>query len=1422
MKKNKTSFIHSNWAKTHTLSLVSIFLLVSCGGGGTPTPTVTLSALSSSVLLENATTLTWSSTNATSCSASGAWTGVKSLAGSEIVTVSTVGNNSFVLTCINGSKFGSSSVIIEGYRNIDGIVADGYVSGAEVFIDRNNNFTIDYDEDQTMSNSDGQFTLKHRNGNLISIGGMDLDSQILLNNFLMLQKMTGYSEFKAVTPVTSAAAFMNSPDEIYGALGIDSSININEFDPVANKGDGGINDYVYEKGNQLTVLAYALQNIANNINISTDSTKDFFQSISAVLDAEYSDSQAIVDIETAAFSGKVLDSIIISKDLIIADDLRADVLSALAAVLPVLEVKASKDLTTSVTRFALSAFQEDIQAIANGTFEPDSLKNYKEDILNYIATDQGIDANKIAPKINAAVDTSTTLEDTSVDISVLPNDSYLTSAPISISLQNPANGQVAFKSSGITIGGELSIISYTPNLNFNGTDSFTYTLAQGDKTSSAEVQITIEPVNDAPYIDTGTPISTPENQKAVATIRLADVDEGDQLTLSLNGGDDASSFNLSTDNILTFKEAPDFETKNLYSLALLVTDGLLATSKDMRIKVTNVNDIAPEFTSNTNFNASENQTSVGSSTATDGEGDAVTFTISGDALDISPAGEITFAAAPDFESNASYSATVTAFDGVNSTTQVVTVSVLDVNEAPVITSSSTLSAAENQTALGSVSVLDPESDPLTYTLSGADAGSLAVSSEGLLSFNAAPNFEIKAAYTATVSVNDGTFTTPQDIEISITDQNDAPVATAVSHQFDLLPQSQSSTTIALAASDEDGDALTYSIVSNGSYGTATVSGSSAAYQTDASTQSNHTESFTFQVSDGDLSSSPAAATVAINSDPLYQHQWHLNNTAQSNFSNQGGVGVAGNDLNVDSIIVSGVYGAGIKIAVVDEGLDINHEDLAPNVIANKSWDFIQEDNDPTVPSTTDNGEDHGTSVAGIIASAGWNNVGGRGVAPNATIVGYNYLLSSQSATVKAMILGDGNLGGNNLAADIDIFNNSWGYTHSGPDAVRYLLGGLMPSTELNAYINGVTNGRDGKGVIYVKSAGNDWYYFDPDFEGGKYIYCGETAMPGVFSERMSCSDTSYEGAHNFPYSIIVAALHAGNYASQEKSTYSTPGASMWVSAFGGEGGYWHPTITTTDNSSCSKGYVRSDSNPDYAPTLNNQGNHPDNPNCNYTASFNGTSSAAPMVAGVVALMLEKNPNLTWRDVKHILATTSVPIDLSMSKTISSITQYSWVTNAAGYKHHSWYGFGKIDAAAAVSAASSYTAGSLGTFVTTGDLSTGTIEEAIDFGTKTKTMSISSPAGSDNKIEFIRVGLKISHSKPQHLGYRLTSPDGTTVPLLTPYTAISGGRNNDLYSIGVSSLYGESIGGTWILSLDDYTDDGTNGDLTEWRMEIYGH
>ena len=100
----------------------------------------------------------------------------------------------------------------------------------------------------------------------------------------------------------------------------------------------------------------------------------------------------------------------------------------------------------------------------------------------------------------------------------------------------------------------------SPDADFNGTDTFSYTITQGDKTSSADVTVTIEAVNDAPSIDIASTIQVAENQTAVTTVSVSDVDE-DELTLTL-GGTDADSFNLSDENVLTFKEAPDYETKS--------------------------------------------------------------------------------------------------------------------------------------------------------------------------------------------------------------------------------------------------------------------------------------------------------------------------------------------------------------------------------------------------------------------------------------------------------------------------------------------------------------------------------------------------------------------------------------------------------------------------------------------------------------------------------------------------------------------------------------------------------------------------------------------------------------------------------------------------------------------------------------------
>ena len=281
--------------KKFYITFASLIFLASCGGGGggggggdstpvTPAPNVSLSAESNSVIVGNSTNLTWSSTNASSCSAD--WTSATTTSGTEAVTINEPGNKSFSITCSGAGGSGSATVTIEGYRNTDGVVVDGYISGADIFIDENDNWSADATENSTTSDNDGKFTIKYTNGNLVSLGGTDLDSQTLLDNLLITHKLTGHSDFKAVTPVTSVAAFMEDSSLINTVLGIDSSIDIFTFDPVANKGDGGINDYLYEKGNQLTILAYALQNITNNLNTTTETTQDYFKAITEEIEKE--------------------------------------------------------------------------------------------------------------------------------------------------------------------------------------------------------------------------------------------------------------------------------------------------------------------------------------------------------------------------------------------------------------------------------------------------------------------------------------------------------------------------------------------------------------------------------------------------------------------------------------------------------------------------------------------------------------------------------------------------------------------------------------------------------------------------------------------------------------------------------------------------------------------------------------------------------------------------------------------------------------------------------------------------------------------------------------------------------------------------------------------------------------------------------
>jgi hypothetical protein len=328
----------------------------------------------------------------------------------------------------------------------------------------------------------------------------------------------------------------------------------------------------------LLFLAYALQNITNDLNTTTETTQDYFKAITEEIEKEYTETETKVDIETEAFVTKALDNVIAAKSATIDNTAKVNTSKALASVLPVIEVKSSNDLTTSVIRFAVSTLQTDIQAIANGTASAETITSYSNDILNYIAKDQNIDAGEIAPTIVAVADSVTTSEDTAVTINVLANDSYLSSSPVTLSVGSPNNGTTALAESA------PQQITYTPVSDFNGTDSFSYTITQGAKTSSASVSVTVQATNDNPSINTASTLSILEGETSIATISIADVD-GDELTLTISGTD-ANSFSLSSDNVLSLKQAANYNEKNTYSIILNLTDGINTVSKTITVLVT--------------------------------------------------------------------------------------------------------------------------------------------------------------------------------------------------------------------------------------------------------------------------------------------------------------------------------------------------------------------------------------------------------------------------------------------------------------------------------------------------------------------------------------------------------------------------------------------------------------------------------------------------------------------------------------------------------------------------------------------------------------------------------------------------------------------------------------------------------------------
>ena len=509
-------------------------------------------------------------------------------------------------------------------------------------------------------------------------------------------------------------------------------------------------------------------------------------------------------------------------------------------------------------------------------------------------------------------------------------------------------------------------------------------------------------------------------------------------------------------------------------------------------------------------------------------------------------------------------------------------------------------------------------------------------------------------------------------------------------------------------------------------------------------------------------------------------------------------------VNLLPVWKMGYFGKGIRVRVNDDGVNASHPEFIGRFDFNGSCatNTIY----PVQTNTTTWEPFHGTAVAGILGANANNNECSVGVAPQVTLSACNVYLSVTESFLETKL------------DAFDISQNSWGFPACNGRRTRDLQGSnnailtnvptatptvqgtcpfhykgatlvpspcgvcsfgaaairthtcdttivnycsvyyqydvqgcldflnlLLPTGQCDfntlspaaqiALNNGILHGRNGKGIIFVFASGNSYMYGD---------------------------NTNYAGFTNSRFTISVGAIGKNGL----HTSYSNPGASLFVSAPGGD----YETLANHISANYQGGCI---------------------------AAGEGTSFACPVVSGVIALMLEANGNLTWRDVQGILATTSRmvtndPLDVSLT------------VNGAGLAHSNFYGFGVIDAYKAVTAAKNWTLFGPEKILV-GDSGVlnfpilDTAKEAV-----VDVITLSPPAGGNDFItESAEVLLDVQSFSRGDLQIVLTSPSGTE-SILTPgkrpeNTILD---TNQRWKLLTVRSWGESAIGDWKLSIRD--------------------
>jgi len=484
------------------------------------------------------------------------------------------------------------------------------------------------------------------------------------------------------------------------------------------------------------------------------------------------------------------------------------------------------------------------------TYSPDP-DFHGTDSFTYTASDgAGTDTATVTVTVNPVNDppvangqSATTCQDTPVAIRLAASDVDGDALTYSI-VSAPANG---------TLSGDAPDLTYTPNANYQGPDSFTFTANDGQADSNvATVSITVTPVNHAPVAD-GQAVTTNEDTPTAITLTASDPD-GDPLTYAVVAGPSHGALSGTVPN-LTYTPNPNYNGPD--SFTFKANDGTVDSNEaTVSITVTPVND-SPIANPQSVTTAEDTAANI-TLTATDADGDPLTCAVMAGPSHGALSGTVpnlTYTPNPNYNGPDSF--TFKANDGtLDSDEATVSITVTPVNDLPVAQGQSVTTAEDTAVSI-TLTATDVDGDPLAYAVvAGPSHGALGGTAPNLI-YTPAANYNGPDSFT--FKANDGKAdSNVATVSITVNPVNDPPVANPQS----VATNQDTAVAITLTASDIENDTLTYSVVTQPAHGT--LSGTAPTLTYTPAANYSGTDSFTFKANDGQADSNVATVSITVN------------------------------------------------------------------------------------------------------------------------------------------------------------------------------------------------------------------------------------------------------------------------------------------------------------------------------------------------------------------------------------------------------------------------------------------------------------------------------------------------------------------------------------------------------------------------------